>query len=116
MPLEKKQIRIPDGSGGWKLVDAGTKTVIDQGKAQQSMQQAQEKDFFKRVGGCTEALNRYLKAYAKDHGFSHAEIAASVYLENCNIRAFFPEESGGTEAFDKTCADVWDWFKEQTTP
>ena len=108
-----RKIRVPDGKGGWTYVDPGTKAKIDQDKQQQAMQQRQEEDFFKRVGACTEALNQYLRMYAKDHALSPEETIAAVYLENCNNRQFFPEELGGQDQFDKICADVWNWFKQQ---
>jgi hypothetical protein len=110
---ETKKIRVPDGHGNWVEVPAGTKAKIDPQRVQETLQKKQEEDFFNRVGACTESLNKYLKAYARDYGLSPEEIIASVYLENCNNRYYFPEELGGKNKFDQITTDVWNWFKEQ---
>lgn len=106
-----EQIPMPDGQGGWKMVEAeklpGSRQ--DPEKAAHAMAKAQEADFFKRVGGFTESLNGFIRLYANDHGLSAEEIAAGVYLENCNNRHFFPE---GIAKFDRICQDVWTWFQE----
>jgi hypothetical protein len=109
--MEKEFIDVPDGNGGWKKVEAekfpGSKQNPE--KAAHAMAKAQESDFFKRVGACTEALNSFIKLYGRDHGMTHEELAAAVYLENCNNRHFFPD---GIAKFDKICQDVWTWFQE----
>jgi len=111
---EKTKTQMPDGKGGWVEVDAlkfeGQKQ--DPEKAQQAMADAQKKDFFIRVGRCTEALNKYLKMYARDHGLEIEEVIAAVYLENCNNRYYFPEDKGGKEGFDAVTQEVWNYFKE----
>jgi hypothetical protein len=108
---EKRLIDIPDGHGGWKKVEAdvlpGSKQNTE--KAAHAMARAQEEDFFKRVGSCTEALNKFIQVYANDHALTPEEIIAAIYLENCNNRHFFPE---GTAKFDHICQDVWAWFQE----
>jgi hypothetical protein len=113
-PPKKTKVKIPTKGGGWTEVDAtehpGQK--LDEKKAATAMAAAQEKDFFKRVGKCTEQLNQFLKIYAKDHGLEPEEILAAVYLENCNNRFYYPEDRGGKEQFDKITAEVWEWFKE----
>jgi len=114
---KKTRVKIPTSGGGWTEVDAtehpGQKQ--DPEKAARAMAEAQEKDFFNRVGACTEALNRFLKVYASDHGLEIEEIIAAVYLENCNNRFFYPEERGGKKRFDKITEEVWAWFKENAT-
>lgn len=108
---ERRLIDVPDGKGGWQKVEAdvlpGSKQNSE--KAAHAMAKAQEEDFFKRVGTMTEALSQFVRVYAQDHGLTEEEIAAAVYLENCNNRHFFPT---GTEKFDRICQDVWAWFQE----
>ena len=113
----KAKIKVPTKGGGWTEVDA-TKhegQTQDPEKASRAMAEAQEKDFFKRVGQCTEAMNKFLKVYANDYGLDPEEIIAAVYLENCNNRFFYPEDKGGKERFDKITGEVWAWFKENVT-
>jgi len=109
--MAKKIIDVPDGKGGWTKVEAdevpGSKQ--DPEKAARAMAKAQEEDFFKRVGACTQSINEFVRLYAQDHGLTSEEIAAAVYLENCNNRHFFPD---GLAKFDKICQDVWAWFQE----
>lgn len=107
-----RQKRIPDGEGGWKLVEAvgdDVKVDISQEKVQDRLQKAQEGDFFLRVGECTQSLNKFLEIYANDHDLSPEEVMAAVYLENLNNREFYP---GGTEKYDTICKDIWAWFQE----
>lgn len=108
---EKALIDVPDGKGGWKKIEAnkvpGSRQNKD--KADRAMAQAQETDFFKRVGTCTQAINDFVKLYGQDHGLTKEEVIAAVYLENCNNRHFFPD---GTVKFDTVCKDVWAWFQE----
>jgi hypothetical protein len=109
--MAKETIKIPDGKMGWVEVEAekipGSKQNPD--KAAHAMAKAQEADFFKRVGACTEAVNSFIKLYGQDHALSPEELVAAIYLENCNNRHFFP---GGIAKFDKICQDVWTWFQE----
>jgi hypothetical protein len=109
--MPKKLIDVPDGKGGWKKIEAeevpGSKQ--DSEKAAHAMAKAQEEDFFKRVGTCTQAVNDFIKLYANDHGLTQEEVIAAIYLENCNNRHFFPD---GAAKFDKICQDVWAWFQE----
>lgn len=111
---KKTKIKLPTKGGGWTEVDATEHPgqAQDDEKANAAMQEAQEKDFFKRVGRCTEALNKFLKVYAADHGLEPEEVLAAVYLENCNNRFFYPKEKGGKDRFDKITSEVWEWFKE----
>jgi len=108
---ENEMVSVPDGNGGWKKIEAtrvpGSKQ--DPNKASQAMAQAQEADFFKRVGACTQSLNDYIRLYGQDHGLTQEEIVAAVYLENCNNRHFYPD---GLVKFDNICKDVWSWFQE----
>jgi hypothetical protein len=109
--MTKEVIPVPDGHGGWKKIEAekvpGSKQNTE--KAAHAMAKAQEEDFFKRVGTCTQAINDFTRLYAQDHGMTSEEIVAAVYLENCNNRHFFPD---GMTKFDRICQDVWAWFQE----
>ena len=112
-----KKIKVPAGDGSWKEVEAQTHPgqSQDSDKAAAAMQKAQEKDFFKRVGQCTEELNKFLRVMARDKGLEPEEVIAAVYLENCNNRFYYPEEKGGKKRFDQITSEVWDWFKENVT-
>jgi hypothetical protein len=108
---EKRKVRIPDGKGGWtyaETTEEAKKVEYPKEKAQENLQKEQEKDFFSRVGACTDALNNFLKFYVNDNGLSAEEIMAAIYLENLNNREFYP---GGTEKYDNVCKDVYNWFQ-----
>jgi len=109
-----KVVKVPTPGGGWTEVESTPQEVKAQNpdKAAEAMAVAQEKDFFKRVGACTESLNKFLKVYAADHGLEPEEVVAAVYLENCNNRFFYPEDKGGKTRFDAVTSGVWAWFKE----
>lgn len=113
---EKGKTKIPDGQGGWKEVEYYKTPVkpANMDKRKEAFDKATEDDFYIRVGRCTEALNKYLRAYAKDIGLTRSEVAAAVYLENCNNKYYFPKEDGGKEHFEALCQKIWDWFKQQT--
>jgi hypothetical protein len=102
---------VPNGKGGWEKValrGAKTKVKADDASVQKRMQEAQEKDFFDRVGACTESLNRFLEIYMRDHELSVEEVLAAVYLECLNNWEFYP---GGKEQVAKIHKDVHDYFE-----
>ena len=109
-----EDIRLPDGKGGWTTVPAGTSSKMDVKKQEQVLAKAQAEDYFKRVGQCAEFINKTAKMFANDHGLTPQEVAAAMYLENCNMRFFFPEEFGGMAEYDRITTGVWEWFREQT--
>ena len=106
-------VKVPDGKGGWVKVEPGTKANLDNTKTMTSIEKAAKEEFFQRVGTCTEALNKFLRIYAADYGLKPLEIAAAVYLENCNNRHFYPKDVGGSESFDLMTGEIWDWFVKQ---
>ena len=108
--MTTKEIRVPDGSGGWKTTEAVQVDGQAQSpaKTQEAMQKAQEDDFYIRVGTFTEHLNQIVKVYGREHNLTSAEIAAGVFLENCNIRETFPD---GHSEHDKVCEAVAAWFE-----
>jgi len=113
-PDEHGKVAIPDGKGGWQdapLRKPRTKVTSDEGKRQQAMQEVQEKDFFERVGACTESLNQYLEIYSKDHGLDKEEVIAAIYLELLNNLEFYPEELGGKKRVEAICKDVNSYFQ-----
>ena len=71
--------------------------------------QSSREDFYSRVGSCTQSLNQFLRAYARDYSLSQEEVIAAVYLENLNNRTFYEK---GAVPFDEICKDVFDWFEE----
>lgn len=109
-----KEIEIPDGSGGYKKVMAEERpgqTAKNQPQ-QERFAQEQEKAAWERIGYAAEAFNRYHKAYGTDSGLSQEELVAAAYLENLNLREFYPPELGGPEGYDKICKEVWEWFEK----
>jgi hypothetical protein len=113
MSEKKTVVKVPDGTGNWVEVTPGTKAPLDTKKTEVAIEKAAKDDFYLRVGKCAESLNTYLKLYANDHGLKPLEIAAAVYLENCNNRYFFPKDLGGQETFDHMTSETWDWFVKQ---
>lgn len=114
---KKAKVRIPTRGGGWVEADAieHPGQTQDPDKVEEAMAKARERDFFKRVGAFTEAINKYVQMYAADHGLSLEEAVAAVYLENCNNRFYYPEDQGGKERFDQVTKEVWEWFKKNAT-
>jgi hypothetical protein len=108
--MTKKIIKIPDGKGGWTTTPAEETPgqTQDPKKVEKSMAEAQEKDFFIRVGTFTEHLNQVVKIYGKEYNLTAAEMAAGIFLENCNIRETYP---GGHKEHDEICEAVATWFE-----
>jgi len=110
--MTTRKEKIPDGRGGWKTIEVNgekKKVTATPEKIQERLLQVQEKDFFERVGACTDSLNRYLEVYSKEKMLSPEETIAAVYLENINNREYYP---GGIEKFNRICEDVWNWFQK----
>jgi hypothetical protein len=105
-----EDIPIPDGKGGWTTTKATPSKgqTQDPEKVQEAMSQAQEKDFYERVGALTEHINKVVKRYGKDYNLNAAEIAAAVFLENCNIRETYPD---GQKEHDAICEGVAAWYQ-----
>ena len=107
-----KEIEIPDGQGGmkkvipdgvhpWKTFEGQDKRFIEE----------QEKAAWERIGHAAESFNAFHKAYATDHGLTQEELIGAAYLENLNLREFYPQESGGPKAYDEVCKRIWQWFE-----
>jgi hypothetical protein len=82
-------------------------------RSNKAMAEAREKASWERIGTTTESFNSMHQAYASDYGLTPEELAAAVYLENLNMREFFPEDLGGKQGYDTLCKAVWEWFEEQ---
>jgi len=108
--MTTKEVRVPDGKGGWKTTEATQHEgqTQDPEKIKEAMQKAQEDDFFIRVGTFTEHLNKVIKIYGQEYNLTAAEVAAGVFLENCNIREHYPD---GHPEHDKICEAVAAWFE-----
>lgn len=102
-----KEMKIPDDM---KRVDGQS---VDMDKSKKVFQEAQENAWWERVGKATEAFNAMHLSYAKDFHITPEEVAAAVYLENLNMREFYPAEMGGKEGYDELCKAVWSWFEQQ---
>lgn len=108
-----RTITIPDENGNMVKVEATDVRRKDQKAAQQGLESARADDFFIRVGHCTAALHKFLKAYIIDYGLTQEEAIAAVYLMNINNREFAPDDAENwKEYYDGVCKHVWDWFNE----
>ena len=86
---------------------------VDMAKSQKVFLDAQETAWWERVGKATEAYNAMHQSYATDYHLAPEEVAAAVYLENLNMREFYPAELGGMKGYDDLCKAVWTWFEQQ---
>jgi hypothetical protein len=86
---------------------------VDMAKSQKVFLDAQETAWWERVGKATEAFNAMHQSYATDYHLAPEEVAAAVYLENLNMREFYPAELGGIKGYDDMCKAVWTWFEQQ---
>lgn len=110
---EERTITIPDGNGNMVEVAAKSVKRSNTQAAQEGLEHARENDFFLRVGHCTAALHKFLKAYIIDYGLTQEEAIAAVYLMNINNREFPPADAENwKEYYDGVCKHVWDWFQE----
>jgi hypothetical protein len=109
--MKERTIRIPDDQGNFVEVKATDVSRKDLKKAEEGLEKARGDDFFIRVGTCTDALNKFLKAYVVDYGLTLEESISAVYLLNINNREFAPEDAVNWQTFyDGVCKYVWDWF------
>jgi hypothetical protein len=86
---------------------------VDLAKSKKIFTETQETSWWERVGKTAEAFNRMHLAYANDYQLDPEEIAAAVYLENLNMREFYPTNLGGLKSYDELCVATWKWFEEQ---
>lgn len=86
---------------------------VDIEKSKKIFTATQEASWWERVGKAAEAFNRMHLAYANDYKLEPEEIAAAVYLENLNMREFYPTSLGGLPSYDALCKATWEWFGQQ---
>ncbi len=109
----KPMMSIPDGNGNMVNVEAKRVVRKDPKPAEEQLEHTREGDFFMRVGHCTAAMHKFLKAYSIDYGLAQEEAIAAVYLMNINNREFAPDDAENwKEYYDDLCKHVWDWFVE----
>ena len=110
--MTKETIDVPTGVGSVPVDmtrHAGQSVDIERSK--KVLAEAQEKASWDRIAHAAEAFNAMHKAYATDYGLTEEELSAAVYLENLNMRTFFPDNLGGPESYDKLCEATWAWFE-----
>ena len=107
------RIEVPDGEGSMKEVEADS---VHEGKTfegqEERLMEHSEEAAWTRIGKAAHAFNEFHKAYATDHGLTHEELVAAIYLENLNMKFFYPEEQGGPERYDEQCKKVYVWFMD----
>lgn len=86
---------------------------VDMSRSKKVFVEAQETAWWERVGKAAESFNAMHQAYALDYHLTPEEIAAAVYLENLNMREFYPADLGGLKGYDELCKAVWAWFEKQ---
>lgn len=107
-------VNMPTAAGEVSVaMNAHPGQTVDLKKSQEIMADAQEKAAWERIGRAAEAFNKMHQAYATDYALTPEELSCAVYLENVNMREFFPEDLGGTKGYDALCKAVWNWFSEQ---
>jgi len=104
---------MPDKEGNMQEI---TPDTVHKGKTFEGQQERfvehSEEAAWLRIGKAAHAFNEFHKAYATDHGLTHEELIAATYLENLNMKFFYPEELGGPERYDEQCKKVFEWFIE----
>lgn len=105
--MADKQIKVPDGRGGWTET---TGTVHDGGSANKDKQAvAMNKTFIEEAGTLTEKIMQFDKIYLTDLGLTkeHRAFAAALYC--INLRETYPD---GPEAFDQVAAAANTYYDE----
>lgn len=109
----RKPIQVPAGNGTMKDV---VPDAIHEGQTFEGQEarliELSEDAAWERIGKAAHAFNAFHKAYGRDHGLTHEELVAATYLENLNMKFFYPEELGGPERYDEQCKKVYEWFQE----
>jgi len=109
------KVSMPTGDGKGTMQDV-TPTAVHQGKTfegqEERLMEHSEEAAWMRIGKAAHAFNNFHKAYATDHGLTQDELIAAAYLENLNLREWYPPELGGAQHYDEQCKKVWEWFEE----
>lgn len=105
-----EKIQVPDGSGGWKEIEAtrmpGSGTKADSTKQAELLQQ----QYLEDAGMLTERLGKYIHTYCKEQDLTPEHAAFAVALLAINLREDFPVAHGGSEAFDAQAAAAADYY------
>jgi len=113
--MPKELIDFPDGKGGMMRVEAERhpgKTHNEE-KAAKIFDKAVTESTWIRVAKAAESFNKFHRAYATENGLTEEEFAAAVYLENLNMRTYFPANLGGAQYYDKICKLTWEEFERK---
>jgi hypothetical protein len=112
--MSKETIDVPTGVGSVPVsMEKHAGQSVDITRSNKILAEAAERTSWERIGKATEAFNAMHQAYATDFGLTAEELSAAVYLENLNMREFFPAELGGLKGYDELCKATWAWFEEQ---
>lgn len=112
--MSKEVVDVPTGVGAVPVeMTRHDGQSVNMERSNAILAEAREKNSWDRIGKAAEAFNKMHQAYATDFGLTEEELSAAVYLENLNMRDFFPPNLGGPEAYDKLCKATWEWFEEQ---
>jgi hypothetical protein len=114
MTKENVIVNVPTGVGDVPVtMQKHDGQSVDIERSKRILAEAQEKTSWERIGQAAEAFNAMHQAYAADYGLTPEELSAAVYLENINMREFFPIELGGPTGYDNLCKATWAWFETQ---
>lgn len=113
--MASEKIKIPDGMGGFKLVDANK--FSDGSNANYNKQESilvteAANASWERVGHAAEYFNKVHRIYATEQSLDTEELVRAVYLELLNMKEFFPKDLGGPDKFDEFCKEAFAWFEE----
>jgi hypothetical protein len=115
----KQQISVPVGDGQGTMKDV-TPDNVHAGRSyegqEERLMEHREEAAWERIGKAAKAFNEFHQAYGVDHNLSVQEVMAAAYLENLNIKEYYPEELGGPDGYDAECKAVWEWFEANKEP
>lgn len=112
--MTKETIEVPTGVGSVPVsMERHPGQSVDIDRSNKILAEAAERTSWERIGKTAEAFNAMHQAYATDFGLTAEELSAAVYLENINMREFYPTDLGGPNGYDELCKATWEWFKQQ---
>jgi len=86
---------------------------VNKSKQEEAMSEAVDNAFWERISDAAKSFNKFHSSYARDFGLTELELVSATFLENLNLREFFPKEVGSSEAYDEITSKVYSWFQEQ---
>lgn len=112
--MTKETVNVPTGVGPVPVtMEKHPGQSVNMERSNKILAEAAEKTSWERIGKAAEAFNAMHQAYATDFGLTAEELSAAVYLENLNMREFYPNELGGRKGYDDLCKATWEWFENQ---